>query len=87
MVYLVDSQDTSIVAKAIKEHGAENVYWLISNGLWREALRMGLSESHLITYPMPTKDALSAMGEGATLYVVEQPKTPSKKSSPKKTDE
>ena len=86
MVYLVDSQDISIVAKAIKEHGAENVYWLNNNGLWREALRMGLSQSHLITYPMPTKDALLVIGEGAILYVVEEPKAPSKKSSPKKTE-
>ena len=86
MVYLVDSQDTSIVAKAIKEHGAENVYWLTKNGLWREAIGLGLSQSHLITYPMPTKDALLAIGEGAILYVVEEAKSKAKKPSAKKTE-
>ena len=86
MVYLVDSQDTSIVAKAIKQHGADKVYWLANSGLWREALGMGLSQSHLINHSVGQKDALLAIGEGAILYVVEEPKAPSKKSSPKKTE-
>jgi len=90
MQYIVCSDKLSDLAKAVEEHGIENVYWLADSTRNREAHSLGLPSSRLLPLQKFSKESVLALfGDKATVWgekAVAPKKAPAKKSSPKKEE-
>lgn len=46
---LIESDSIEDVGEAVKEHGAENVYWYADSTRRKELLSVGVARSHLVS--------------------------------------
>lgn len=82
MRYIVGSSDVADVEAAVKEHGADLVYWLTDSTRGREAASAGLDRNHLLSIQnLGSMEAtLELFGENWCEWV-----KPTPKASPKQT--
>ena len=82
---IIDSPEVSDVEDAIKEHGAESIYWLVDSTRAKEGLRLGLTRSQMLAIQTlrDMETALSILGEGYEAYTKPAPKPKAKKSAKK----
>lgn len=66
MRFIVGSSNVADVEAAVKEHGADSVYWLADSTRSREAIRAGLDRNHLLSIQNlgSMKATLELFGEG-----------------------
>ncbi len=91
MRYIVGSSDIADVEAAVKEHGAESVYWLTDSTRSRDAARVGLDRNHLLSVQnLGSMEAtLELFGEGweACSCPTKPAPKPKAKKSAKKAEE
>lgn len=89
MRVIVGSSDVADVEAAIKEHGAEMVYWLTDSTRNREAIAVGLDRNHLLSIQNlgSMKATLELFGDGWCEYSAKPAPKPKAKKSAKKTEE
>jgi len=88
MRFIVGSSNVADVEAAVKEHGAESVYWLTDGTRGRDAARAGLDRNHLLSIQNlgSMKATLELFGEGweeCSCHTKAAPKPKSKKSAKK----
>ena len=88
MRYIVGSSDIADVEAAVKEHGAEVVYWLTDGTRGRDAARAGLGRNHLLSVQnLGSMEAtLELFGEGWSEYSAKPAPKPKAKKSAKKDE-
>ena len=88
MRYIVGSSDIADVEAAVKEHGAESVYWLTDGTRGRDAARAGLDRNHLLSVQnLGSMEAtLELFGEGWSEYSAKPAPKPKAKKSAKKDE-
>lgn len=88
MRYIVGSSDIADVEAAVKEHGAESVYWLTDSTRSRDAARAGLDRNHLLSVQnLGSMEAtLELFGEGWSEYSAKPAPKPKAKKSAKKDE-
>tara|TARA_R100000278_G_scaffold95129_1_gene72607 strand:+ start:896 stop:1162 length:267 start_codon:yes stop_codon:yes gene_type:complete len=88
MRYIVGSSDIADVEAAVKEHGAESVYWLTDSTRSRDATRAGLDRNHLLSVQnLGSMEAtLELFGEGWSEYSAKPAPKPKAKKSAKKDE-
>lgn len=91
MRYIVGSSDVADVEAAVKEHGADSVYWLTDSTRGREAASAGLDRNHLLSIQnlVSMEATLELFGENWCEWVKSAPKASPKpaKKSPQKSEE
>ena len=89
MRYIVGSSDVADVEAAVKEHGANMVYWLADSTRSRDATRAGLDRNHLLSIQnLGSMEAtLELFGEGWCEYSAKPASKPKAKKSAKKAGE
>lgn len=85
MRYIVGSSDVADVEAAVKEHGADSVYWLADSTRGREAMAAGLDRNHLLSVQNlgGMEATLELFGEGWSEYKAKPAPKPAKKSAKK----
>jgi len=56
MAYLVDSDDVDVLAKAIEEHGATNVFWYACFSKRRQGISVGMTNDIIAKQMVELKD-------------------------------
>lgn len=89
MRYIVGSSNVEDVKAAVKEHGADSVYWLTDSTRGRDAAAAGLDRNHLLSIQnLGSMEAtLELFGENWAEWVKPAPKPKPAKKSPKKDEE
>ena len=88
MRFIVGSPDVADLEVAIKEHGAEKVYWLTDSTRGKEAIKAGLDRNHLLSVQnLGSMEAtLELFGEGWSEYSAKPAPKPKAKKSAKKDE-
>ena len=88
MRYIVGSSDVADVEAAVKEHGAESVYWLADSTRSRDATRAGLDRNHILSIQIlgSMEATLELFGEGWSEYSAKPAPKPKAKKSAKKDE-
>lgn len=88
MRYIVGSSDIADVEAAVKEHGAESVYWLADSTRSRDATRAGLDRNHILSIQIlgSMEATLELFGEGWSEYSAKPAPKPKAKKSAKKDE-
>jgi hypothetical protein len=92
MRHIVGSSDVKDLEKAIKEHGADLVYWLADSTRGKEAISVGLDRNHLLSIQnLGSMEAtLELFGENwaeCKCYEAKPAPKPKAKKSDKKAEE